>query len=120
VIATTRIPTHRNDGSRVSKRELKAILKRVRLAFNGFSLESPSLGAWIAEDGEVYEEDSQKLEVVVSPERVNEARKLFISIGKEFGQRAIFFEVREGGEIIGATSPSRAEGGLDRVHDSDP
>ena len=28
------------------------------------------------------------------------ARELVISIGKQFGQRAMYFEVREGGEII--------------------
>jgi hypothetical protein len=36
----------------------------------------------------------------VPPERVGEARELFIRVGKQLGQRAIYFEVREGGEII--------------------
>jgi hypothetical protein len=31
---------------------------------------------------------------------LNEARELFTRIGKRLGQRAIYFEVREGGEII--------------------
>ncbi len=97
MIAATRIPTHRNDGSKVSKRELKAILSQVRDAFHGFSLEKPCDGAWVADDGRVYEEQSQKLEVVVSHEDVNAARELFISIGKQLGQRAIYFEVRERG-----------------------
>ncbi len=29
-----------------------------------------------------------------------EARELFVRIGKQLGQRAIYLEVREGGEII--------------------
>ena len=33
-------------------------------------------------------------------ERVGEARALFVRLGKQLGQRAIYFEVREGGEII--------------------
>ena len=100
MIATTRIPTHRNDGSKVSRRELRAILARVQRAFDGYSLDMPSDGAWVASDGRVYREKSQKLEVVVPKEDVEKARELFIALGKKLGQRAIFFEVREGGEII--------------------
>ena len=100
MIATTRIPTHRNDGSKISRRELREILDRVQRAFDGYSLDAPSDGAWIALDGKVYREKSQKLEVVVSKEDVDKARKLFMAIGKKLGQRAIYFEVREGGEII--------------------
>lgn len=105
MIAATRIPTHRNDGSKVSKRELKTILKRVRAKFRGYSLDDPADGVWIADDGQVYEEQSRKLEVVVSAERVSEARELFLDIGRQLGQRAIYFEVREGGEIIDLDEP---------------
>ena len=100
MIATTRIPTHRNDGSRVSKRELQGILDRVSDAFDGYSLEGPFPGAWTASDGEVYEEESHKLEVVIARGQIKEARKVFKSIGRQLGQRAIYFDVREGGEII--------------------
>lgn len=100
MIASTRIPTHRNDGSKLSSREMRAILRRVFKTFGGYSLDLPSEGAWIANDGSVYEERSRKLEVFVSADRVNEVRELFIAIGKQLGQRAIIFEVREGGEII--------------------
>ena len=41
-----------------------------------------------------------RLEVVVAAERLPEARELFMEIGVQLGQRAIYFEVREGGEII--------------------
>jgi hypothetical protein len=100
MIVVTRIPTRHNDGSKVGIRELRAIVNRVFNAFRGYSLEGPFKGGWIAEDGEVYEEMSYRLEVVVPPERVKEARELFMSIGIQLRQRAIFFEVREGGEII--------------------
>jgi hypothetical protein len=33
--------------------------------------------------------------------RVKQVRELFVKIGKRLGQRAIYIEVREGGEIIG-------------------
>jgi hypothetical protein len=100
MIAVTRIPTHRNDGSEVSDRELRSILRKVRVAFGAYSLEGPCDGAWTADDGKVYEERSRKLEVVVPKKKLRAIRTLFKEIGTQLGQRAIYFEVREGGEII--------------------
>ena len=100
MLVVTRLPTHRNDGSKVSRRELRAILTRVRDDFGGYTLEGPFQGAWVADDGGVYEETSYRLEVLVAPERIKEARKLFVDIGRRLGQRAIYFEVRDTGEII--------------------
>ncbi len=92
MLVVTRIPTHRN--------ERRSILTLVRDTFGGYSLEGPFEGAWVADDGQVYEETSYRLEVLVPPERVGEARELFTRMGKQLGQRAIYFEVREAGEII--------------------
>ena len=58
MLVVTRLPTHRNDGSKISRRELRAILTRVRDAFDGYSLEGPFEGAWVADDGLAYEETS--------------------------------------------------------------
>lgn len=100
MLVITRIPTHRNDGSRISRQQRRAILTLVRDAFGGYSLEGPFQGAWIADDGRVYEETSYRLEVLIPPERLAEARELFVRIGRQLGQLAIYFEVRESGEII--------------------
>jgi hypothetical protein len=100
MLVITRIPTHRNDGSKVSQRERRAFLTLVRDTFGGYSLEGPFQGAWVGDDGRVYEETSYRLEVLVPADRVGEARALFVRLGKQLGQRAIYFEVREGGEII--------------------
>jgi hypothetical protein len=100
MLVVTRIPTHRNDGSKISQRERRAILTLVRDTFGGYTLEGPFAGAWVADDGRVYEETSYRLEVLVPSERVSDARKLFTRIGKQLGPRAIYFEVRESGEII--------------------
>ena len=100
MLDVTRIPTRRNDGSKISKRERRAVLTLVRDTYGGYSLEGPFEGAWVADDGRVYEETSYRLEVLVPSERVREARELFTRIGKQLGQRAIYFEVREAGEII--------------------
>src|ERR1700723_2279755 len=95
MLVITRIPTHRNDGSKISQRERRSILSLVRDTFGGYSLEGPFQGAWVADDGQVYEETSYRLEVLISAERLSEARDLFTQIGKQLGQRAIYFEVRE-------------------------
>jgi hypothetical protein len=58
MLVITRIPTHRNDGSKVGRRELRAILTLVRDTLGGYSLEGPFQGAWTADDGRVYEEAS--------------------------------------------------------------
>jgi hypothetical protein len=100
MLVVTRIPTHRNDGSRIGHRERWAILNLVRQTLGGYTLECPFEGAWVADDGQCYEEMSYRLEVLLPPERLPEAGELFTRIGKQLGQRAIYFEVREGGEII--------------------
>jgi hypothetical protein len=100
MLVVTRIPTHRNDGSKISQRERRAMLTSVRDAFGGYTLEGPFEGAWVADDGRVYHETSYRLEVLVPPERVSEVRELFTRMGEQLGQRAIYFEVREAGEII--------------------
>ncbi len=100
MLVITRIPTHRNDGSKVSARERRTFLTQVRDTFGGYTLEGPFQGAWVADDGQAYEETSYRLEVLVPPERLSEVRELFTQIGKQLGQRAIYLEVREGGEII--------------------
>jgi hypothetical protein len=49
---------------------------------------------------EFMKKQATGLEVLVPPERVSEARALFLGMGKQLGQRAIYLEVRESGEII--------------------
>ncbi len=100
MIVVTRIPTHHNDGTKFSLRELRALLSRVRAVFGGYSLEGPFEGSWVGGNGDVYDEKSYKLEIVVTRAEVKIARRLCIDIGKRLGQRAIYLEVREGGEII--------------------
>jgi hypothetical protein len=99
-LVITRIPTHRNDSSKINARERREILRQVRDAFGGYSLEGPFEGVWVADDGKVYEETSYRLEVIVEPGQLQVAGELIIAIGKQLDQQAMYFEVREGGEII--------------------
>jgi len=100
MLVITRIPTHRNDGSKVGRREFRKLLSRVCDAFGGYTPEGPFQGAWVADDGKLYEETSYRLEVIVPSDEVKAARELFMKIGLQLGQRAIYFEVRDGGEVI--------------------
>src|SRR5437868_15393894 len=100
MLVITRTPIHRNDGSKVSTRERRAFLTLVRDTFGGYSLEGPFQGAWVGDEGRVYEETSYGLEVVVPPERLGAARQLLMPLGKQVGQRASYFEDRDVGEII--------------------
>src|SRR5437660_12444944 len=100
MLVVTRVPTHRNDGSIVSRRERRSLLTLVRDTFGGYTLEGPYEGSWVADDGRVYEETSYRLEVLVAAERVSEARRLFTRMGKQLGQRAIYFHVGAAGEIM--------------------
>src|SRR5438309_4483938 len=63
MLVITRIPTHRNNGSKISARERRAILTLVRDTFGGYTLEGPFEGAWVADDGRVYEEASYRPEL---------------------------------------------------------
>ena len=100
MLVITRLPTHRNDGSKISAKERREILRHVRDALGGYSLEGPFQGAWVADDGKVYEETSYRLEILIEPGKLQEARAMVLWIGKQLDQRAMYFEIREGGEII--------------------
>ena len=100
MLVITRILTHRNDGAKISAAARRDIPRQVRDDFGGYTLEGPFQGAWVADDGKVYEETSYRLEVIIEPGQLQMARELVIGIGKQLGQRAMYFEVREGGEII--------------------
>jgi hypothetical protein len=116
LLVITRIPTHRNDGAKISAAARRDILRQVRDAFGGYTLEGPFQGAWVADDGKVYEETSYRLEVIIEPGQLQVARALVISIGKQLGQRAMYFEVREGGEIIDIEEVHRGAGCLYQYH----
>ncbi len=100
LLVITRIPTHRNDGAPISAAARRDILRQVCDTFGGYTLEGPFQGSWVADDGTVYEETSYRLEVLIEPGQLQVARELVIGIGKRLGQRAMYFEVREGAEII--------------------
>lgn len=107
MIFITRIPTHRNDGTPVSDTELEDIKRQVWETFGGLSIDGPGSGVWIADDGAIYEENSYVLQVHCDRSQYHEARELIISIGRQLGQRAMYFEVRyfDGVDIVDIPNP---------------
>lgn len=57
---------------------------------------------WADEEGNVYAEDSYRLEVACPRHQYGLARETIINIGRRLKQRAMYFEVRyfDGLEII--------------------
>ena len=49
MLVITRIPTHRNDGAKISAVARRDVLRQVRDAFGGYTLEGPFQGAWVAD-----------------------------------------------------------------------
>ena len=98
----TRVPTHDNNGREFPAELLQAVLADVAAAFAGYSLDGPGRGAWIGDDGRVYDEPSYQLSVSCDRERYTEAREMALSMGRRLDQVAMYFEVRyfDGVEII--------------------
>ncbi|MEX1027653.1 MAG: hypothetical protein WD049_06560 [Candidatus Paceibacterota bacterium] len=102
----TRIPTHLNDGSPVSAESMQTIWMMIAERFGGVSVDPPGSGAWLDEQGKVYDEPSY-LVTFATANRSDyvDARQLVIEIGKLLGQKAMYFEVQyfDGVEIIDTT-----------------
>lgn len=92
---TTLIPTRRNDGSRVSRREMREIQTSIWAAFGGASFDGPVAGHWIdTADGRHYQDECIRATVVCENERLAEAEQLVRVIGDRLGQKAMYFEVQ--------------------------
>ncbi len=99
---TTRIPTRLNDGRAVSVEVLGDIRRMIADQFGGVSVDGPGQGAWIGEDGRMYDEASYVVTFATERIRYAEARNLVIKIGQMLEQEAMYFEVQyfDGVEII--------------------
>jgi hypothetical protein len=92
---TTIIPRQRNDGSAVSRKELNAILRQLRERFGGVTIDGEVEGHWVdPSDGKHYRERSLKITVACDRERLHEAEDVVREIGRQLGQKAMYFEVR--------------------------
>lgn len=100
---TTIIPTQRNDGRPVRKRELAEIRKRLIEQFGGATFEGMVDGYWIdGADGRHYRDPGIKVTIGCDRERLQEAIDAVREIGSQLDQKAMWFEVRyyDGPQIL--------------------
>jgi len=97
----TLVPTVRSDGVAVTRTERDDILEGLWKRFGGVTLEGVVEGHWIdPADGKHYGDRCWKILVAFEGERIQEAREAVLEIGRRLGQKAMYFEVREGIEIL--------------------
>jgi hypothetical protein len=108
VVFGTRVPTHYNDGTPVPEAVLHDIMDRANTLFGGCTLENPAKGTWRDDQGQVYAEESQRLEIACERGRYGEVREFVIAVGQLLDQKAMYFEVRyfDGAEIIDVPPPA--------------
>lgn len=93
---TTIIPIRRNSGSKVSQAELQGIYDRLTARFGGMTQEGRTRGQWIdPKDGRLYRDEGWKVSVVCDNEQLADAESVVRKIGKQLGQKAMYFEVRD-------------------------
>ena len=92
---TTYLPKACNDGSRVSRREINAILRGLRQQFGGYTVEGDAVGEWTdPATGKTYADHTIKVTVACHRERMQEAAEAVRAIGQQLGQLAMWFEVK--------------------------
>jgi hypothetical protein len=81
------VPTHYNDGRPVEPEKMLLIKKVLDKQFGGARFIQPSEGFW---QGQV--ENMHEIEVAVVPKRIPELRAIVIQIGRDLGQKAMYFD----------------------------
>jgi len=91
---TTLLPTTDNDGSAFPESQLDAIVQGLAVEFGGCSVEGTTDGIWF-DDGTEYRDTCLRVTVVCNASRLEDIRNRVIAIGRELGQLAMYFEVRD-------------------------
>jgi hypothetical protein len=93
---TTLIPMRFNDGRDVPPEQMSRILDGLVLQFGACSDEGVTKGQWLdPKDQTLYRDESRRVPVACDNRLLWEAQQAVIRIGKERGQRAMYFEVRD-------------------------
>lgn len=93
---TTIVPIRRNDGSKVSVREMQRIFDMLTEEFGGVTQEGKTKGQWIdPKDGKLYRDEGWKVSVVCDNDRLARAESIVRQIGRQLEQKAMYFEVRD-------------------------
>jgi hypothetical protein len=93
---TTLLPLRFNDGREVSQEQMDRIIDELSFQFRGCSDEGVTKGQWLdPKDSQLYRDESRRISVVCENRLLFDAQQAVIKIGKELGQRAMYFEVRD-------------------------
>jgi|ERR1043165_3814406 hypothetical protein len=93
---TTLIPMRYNDGREVSAEQLDRIIDELAQRFQGCSDEGITKGQWLDPKGAgLFRDESRRVSVVCDNTRLVEAQMAVVKIGKQLGQIAMYFEVRD-------------------------
>ena len=93
---TTLIPMRFNDGREVAQEQMNRIIDELAVQFSGCSDEGVTKGQWLdPKDSQLYRDESRRVTVVCDNHLLWEARQAVVKIGKELGQRVMYFEVRD-------------------------
>lgn len=82
------VPEFYNDGKPVEKAKVRQILKALDRQFQGYRILGTELGSWMGQ-----EERMLAIKVAVPRERLDELRAVVVEIGKDLGQKQMYFEV---------------------------
>jgi hypothetical protein len=93
---TTLIPLRFNDGREIPPEQIGRILDDLVFHFGGCSDEGVTKGQWLdPKDQTLYRDESRRVSVSCDNGLLWQAQQAVIKIGKELGQRAMYFEVRD-------------------------
>ena len=93
----TLIPLTRNDGRPVPEVEQEAILGRLIATFGKLTIEGTVTGVWLdTESKKTYRDQSLKIVLGCSWDRVGELQTMLREIGKQLGQKEMYVELRSG------------------------
>ena len=93
---TTLIPLQFNDGTHVPEERLDQFVNELAIQFGGCSDEGITKGQWIdPQDSLLYRDESRRISVVCDNSLLWESQQAVIKIGRELGQRVMYFEVRD-------------------------
>jgi hypothetical protein len=81
------VPVCYNNGSLIEPEKIIAIKSALDRKFGGYRIVAPQEGSW---HGQV--ELTHEFEVDINPRRVSELRELVLQIGRELGQKAMYFD----------------------------
>jgi hypothetical protein len=81
------IPVRDNDGKEFPPGTFARILLMLDQAFSGYRIVDPQVGCW---HGQV--EHTHEVEISINPRRIPELKKMVRDIGRELGQKAMYFD----------------------------